>query len=871
MSTTLATLSGGTGWDGQGFSFSGGPAALINSTLASSYSGGMTPGFDAFGATIANLGPAGFTLGGQTFNFAGADLLALRLGGPILDFGGQGGLGLSQTHNGVFTMNIGDVTEVYINGNAAQAKGGLAMNVWLHHTASATAGITGSVFNDVVQLNGGAAGSTSFVALGLGNDVFTGGGGSMDIVIGGHGDDILLGGAGSDQLFGDADGSGYAGDVQFIGNKAELGALDDNTYVSAIVELGYLGSESGFNNLVGYYYRENGTGDRVGKVMFQDDQAFNKGILIRDLTVAEAETLQFFVIANGANQNNAVLNNALFGGAAGRADGLLGSGNTGIDIRVEVASVAGGIGGTIGQVVLDTDGLAGDSDGAGVDGTVLRSQLSNGLGGTGLQLVDASGRAVTFSAFFTENALNPFARDYSLDFGLNETGVNDATAALTGVNAIASAAEDFTFNAVYTAAQINNGTIANASIVNHAVMQQNNLWGQIGMEDLFQGTGALNTAGTAYTNNRTDRDFDDVVFQSRVYFELAQAGGADVLDGGADAGSFSLTWSLQVTYQPGSSDALFNSGFGYYTSTSATGTYTPGDLLQGWLVDGSVLSGTGTEYATNPAITAGGDNTYTISGLDAAALQSLRWFLMPNLGRDDLAAPTRVLIQAESFDPITGDLVTAGNDLASRVHLDNGAAGVLDSADVALAGNALLQSGGVFSQADLNYNNPVMVGEAVQNANGRWVIRDASFAAGLQPANVPNLLTFTGTIGIAFEDGDRDPANAGGAARDFNDAVFTVTRSGPTLNFTQGDVLNGGAGADDFIWNRGSGFDTVTDFNIAEGDELIWGPTGTPYRVLVDADGGGTANDLLIAETISSTEGVLLLNLGTTTLGAWFV
>lgn len=867
MATSLAPLSVGLGgWLGGGFtaftnaSAFDAPALTLNSALDPL---GYTGGPGAWGATIANLG-AGFTLGGSTFGFSGADTLALRLGGPLTDVGGGTGLGLTQAHAGTFAMNVADVSEAYIDGNAAQAKGGLAISVDLRSVGGEVAGIAGSVFSDSVTVTGGGLGATSLVSLGLGHDSFTGGSDTMDLVIGGHGDDHLKGGAGDDQLFGDADASGYAGDVAWIGNRAELGGVDPGTYLNAVAQLSYLGSESGFNNLVGYYYR-NADGDLVGKVMFEDDRSAGRGIEVR-LTAAEAETLQFFVIANGANVNR----NALTGQGLG-GDGLLGVNNTGVDIVVTTLSTAVG---TIGQVSLASNGA------------LLRSQLSNGL-----DTLLGSSNATKFSAYFSDNALNPYARDYSLDFGLNETGRDNATAdfAVAALDSNGAAAgdpnsADYTFNAssVYTQAQINNGTIAAASGVNAAVLQQNNLWGQIGMEDLFQGTGATNAAGTAYTNNRTDRDFDDVVFQSRVWFELGEAAGADTLEGGADQGSFSLEWSLSITYQPGSSSANYNSGFGYYFSTSPTGEYVAGDVLQGALIDGALKTGAGTEYATAPGITDGADNTYTLTGLDVGELENLRWFLMRDLNDVDgtlFPAPSPVLIRAEIFNQegANSAAVAANPDLlASRVYLDNGIIGTYEAGiDTLLAWNAQRDGSsrdgvGIFSEADLNYFEQMLIGQAVQDVNGNWTIIDADAGtAGIQPGAVPSLLNFTGTLGVVIEDGNERFQLDTGGDHDYNDVAFTITRGGPTITVVGGDQITTGGGADTVIWNSGDGLDIVTDFDITQ-DTLQWGPAGTPFAVLVDADGFGGADDLLIAEDVTSTEGVILLGVGTSTLGAWF-
>jgi hypothetical protein len=891
MATLLAPLTTlGGGWLGGGFtSFTGSadfdvPGLTLSAALAPAYTGGA----GAYGATIANLGPAGFTLGGQSFTFAGADTLALRLGGPLGDIGGGGALGLTQAHAGVFTMHIADVSEAYVNGDAAQAKGGLAVTVELRMAGGEVAGISGSVFSDAVTVTGGGAGASSSVALGLGHDSFTGGGNSMDIVIGGHGDDSLAGGGGNDHLFGDADEAGYAGDVAWIGNRAELGTLDPGQYVDAVAQLAYLGSESGFNNLVGYYYRDDATGDLVGRAMFEDDRAANKGITIR-LTAAEAETLQFFVVANGANLNASVLNGLSANSVGWFGDGLVGAANAGVDIRIEAIALDGGagrIGGSIGQVVID---------GGAADGTVLRGALSNGLGGSGL-LLQQGGQAVQFSAFFTDGALNPFGRDYALDFGLNEAGTDDATAELTGIAALDSNGSasgdpnttDFTFAPVYTAAEINNGTIAQASIAGHALLQQNNLWGQVGMEDMFQGTGAM--SGGAYTNNRTDRDFDDVVLQSRVWFELGGAEGADTLEGGADGGSFVLPeWSLAVSYEARSSAAFFNSGIGYYFSTAPGGEYAAGDLLQGSLLDGGVLGGASSEFASNPAQTVGGDNTATITGLDAQELQGLRWFLMRDL-TSSTPAGTPVLIEAELFDQDPTDGVSAADLLASRVYIDRGVIGVRDAADVLLAqGNWAGQTSpkdqgvGIFSEADLNYNDLNLVGQAVLSNVGtpsapvwRWLVPDGDGGvAGTQAMPIPDLLAMLDAatrIGIGFEDASSRLELDTGGDNDVNDLILSVTRT-QTRDFAitaSGDIITGGGGADAVVWNRGDGVDIVTDFDVTQ-DVLQWGPAGTPFAMLVDADGDSAADDLLVAETAASTEGVILLNLNSTDLTGWLV
>lgn len=251
---------------------------------------------------------------------------------------------------------------------------------------------------------------------------------------------------------------------------------------SASITLGFVGSEAGYRNLVGYTYIDAATGERIGRVLFDEDTAGRNGatnVTITGLSPSEAASLQLFTIPNGAalnalndatGQAAGLRNDGLLGGRdraiddAGREGGSGGAGDAGFAIRVievPVSGAAGGASGTIGQVVLA------EAAGGLAAGAVLRGEHSKG------SATALGADAGKFSAFFTDAALNPFDRDYAATVG--DRG--DSFQNLPGGTPLA------------------------------AVLPSTPLQGQVGMEDLFQGTAGQKLG---------DRDFDDAVIDVRV-------------------------------------------------------------------------------------------------------------------------------------------------------------------------------------------------------------------------------------------------------------------------------------------------------------------------------------------------------------------
>lgn len=294
----------------------------------------------------------------------------------------------------------------------------------------------------------------------------------------------------------------------FIDRQVTVGVTDVPEGPGTVsVELRWIGGEAGYRNLVGYYYTDADTGQRMGRVLFDEDTASRNGgtsVTVAGLDPSEAASLQLFTIPNGGNINS--LNDGT--GQPGQAnDGLLGGRDRAVDgagndagfaIRIEETSVGngvGGAGGTIGQVVL--------AEGAGslAAGSVLRGQHSNGS--DSVMGTDAS----KFSAFFSDNALNPFDRDYAGNYGSAGTAYRDSGTGFTSAG---------------------NGT------PQVGTLHEDRAWGQVGMEDLYIGNGARSPqTATGYAQNLTDRDYDDAVVEIRSTYDLHGTAGNDTLTGNA--------------------------------------------------------------------------------------------------------------------------------------------------------------------------------------------------------------------------------------------------------------------------------------------------------------------------------------------------
>jgi uncharacterized protein with PIN domain len=278
----------------------------------------------------------------------------------------------------------------------------------------------------------------------------------------------------------------------FIDRQVTVGVTDVPEGPGTVsVELRFVGSEAGYRNLVGYYYTDADTGQRVGRVLFDEDTAGRNGatsVTVAGLDPSEAASLHLFTIPNGAGVNGLYDST---GQAAGLSnDGLLGgrdrvidgSGNdAGFAIRIAEVAVGngvGGAGGTIGQVILT------EAAGSLAAGAVLRGEHSNGLNTV------MGNEASKFSAFFSENALNPFDRDYTANYGSAGAAWHDS-----GSNAFSG-----------------NG------------MVESRAWGQVGFEDLYAGN-ASQALG--------DRDYDDAVVEVRATYDLVGTAGNDTLTGNA--------------------------------------------------------------------------------------------------------------------------------------------------------------------------------------------------------------------------------------------------------------------------------------------------------------------------------------------------
>lgn len=294
----------------------------------------------------------------------------------------------------------------------------------------------------------------------------------------------------------------------FIDRQVTVGVTDVPEGTGTVsVELRFVGGEAGYRNLVGYYYTDADTGERVGRVLFDEDTAGRNGatsVTVTGLDPSEAASLQLFTIPNGGDINN--LKDGT--GQPGQAnDGLLGGRDRVIDgegadagfairiVETPVGHGVGGAGGTIGQVVL--------AEGAGslAPGAVLRGQHSNGLDGV------MGGDASKFSAFFSDSNLNPFDRDYSGNYGNAGTAWRDSG---TGFASAGGATPQV-------------GTL-----------HEDRAWGQVGMEDLYIGNGARSPqTATGYAQNLTDRDYDDAVVEIRSTYDLRGTAGNDTLTGNA--------------------------------------------------------------------------------------------------------------------------------------------------------------------------------------------------------------------------------------------------------------------------------------------------------------------------------------------------
>jgi hypothetical protein len=294
----------------------------------------------------------------------------------------------------------------------------------------------------------------------------------------------------------------------FIDRQVTVGVTDVPEGPGTVsVELRWIGGEAGYRNLVGYYYTDADTGERLGRVLFDEDTAGRNGatsVTVAGLDPSEAASLQLFTIPNGGNINNLIDGT----GQAGQSnDGLLGGRDRLIDgagqdagfaihiVETAVGNGVGGSGGSIGQVVL--------AEGAGslAAGSVLRGQHSNGS--DSVMGADAS----KFSAFFSDNALNPFDRDYAANYGTAGTAWRDSGTGFTS---------------------------AGGATPQVGTLHEDRAWGQVGMEDLYIGNGARSPqTATGYAQNLTDRDYDDTVVEVRSTYDLRGTTGNDTLTGNA--------------------------------------------------------------------------------------------------------------------------------------------------------------------------------------------------------------------------------------------------------------------------------------------------------------------------------------------------
>jgi len=521
------TLSSGTDWlrgeDQARFNLTAGSFSVLNALdgislfQGSGSSSGAFGGFSAGGTGLV-LDDASASAGSLRFALAVPDpeiLAELRLdaasmsNGQAVELSGFGAVNLrlgDAAPGGALVLGGDPLTTdvnatvlessaIYIDARGLGALGGLSAELGMAGGGGGSALVYGSVVGDHVSFSASESGDLLLGSLGGGDDVWVGAGQGTERVVGGSGGDRLEAAGGDDLLFGDQGLGEPANLVRTVTGEGAAELLSTGAASSARVELGFVGSEAGYRNLVGWYTVDADGSVRTGRAVWDEDRAgalaggsgglVTAANLAFDMTPEEASNLNFFCVPDGLNMAGVT---GLQEGAGSdgilRTNGLTGR-TAGIAIEVRVGAFGQG------QVWIDLDGN-------GSAETLLQGRMSNQISsvdmngaaaGGFLDNNNADGTGDNFSGFFSETGLNPHTGDYTANVG--------------------SAGRQF----VNTGAGAYNPT---------GIATKDTTWGQIGFEDLYGGV----------NGNKYDRDYDDSVVQVKVSAILGSGTGNDTLVGG---------------------------------------------------------------------------------------------------------------------------------------------------------------------------------------------------------------------------------------------------------------------------------------------------------------------------------------------------
>lgn len=358
------------------------------------------------------------------------------------------------------------------------------------------------------------------------------------------------------------------------------------------------------------------------------------------------------------------------------------------------------------------------------------------------------------------------------------------------------------------------------------------LYGGSGNDVLLGGVGNDRLSGDAGNDSINAGVGDDIVFGGEGKDTLLGGSGDDMIYGGVDD---------DVIRGQAGADRIFGEDGNDNINAGADNDFVDGglgnDILFGDLGNDTILGGAGNDLidggAGNDVIDGGDGNDRITGGTDDGTASFINPF--PDEGVFKLigaatggGAPSLVFDgRVDSDNSGTGDV---GEDIALRVIIRDAATNVTVTNS---------STGEVFTLGDVDAGQVFRL-NAGDGANGSS--------------------TFTLKYNVNGANGSK--TSTAGAD---NKQAFKINYE--VDQFTAGDVLTGGLGADIFTYKLGGGVDQIVDFNIAEGDQLVLSGIGREDVRFIDTLDGlvvafdGMGNDL------ADNSGILLSNLNAGDIG----
>ncbi|HYD18256.1 MAG TPA: type I secretion C-terminal target domain-containing protein [Patescibacteria group bacterium] len=542
------------------------------------------------------------------------------------------------------------------------------------------------------------------------------------------------------------------------------------------------------------------------------------------------------------------------------------SGNNTLDGLAGADSMEGGAGNdyfivdNVGDVVTD---LGGGNDtafssvsltlGAGVENLILDTLVVGAIDGTG----NASDNSITGTD--GDNVLNGLGGNDTLESGLG----NDTLDGGTGADSMTGGDGDDTYyvdNAGDVVTELlGEGDDTLFTSVNYTLTGSN-------LENVIAtGTGNINITGT---------NDDDVITGNTGNNTLTGLGGNDTLDGGG--GNDRLIGGMGDDYYvvDSSTDVVSEAAGEGDDTVESNGTYTLSANIENGVITGAgtLTGGTGDNTLTSEAV---GANVTLNGGAGADVMVNAGGglnnvtFVVDNVGDsvEGSATSTDTVRSSISFDlggaqsdALIDNLVLTGNGAL------NGTGNANTNTITGTSGiNTLDGGGGADTLIGLAGNDTYVVddlGDVIIDSNGVDTVTsstiDVTLATGLEKLLLTGVLDLDGTGNsvantLTGNDGINTLSGLGG-----NDTLL----GGLGGDFLDGglgnDRLTGGADADTFLFtSTANGRDTVTDFNVGQGDVIdvsaILGSPGGPIEdylqvinqganTIIRVDADGTAN-----------------------------